>query len=108
MKTLFVNKNEKMIPDYLQPIVDKVGITLTGVATFLNVQLGFLGGSFDGFLLSPVFNSLLTIIISLLSILWILMKIYDQWLTTRLKKEAITGVEKVKRKRRFRFFKRKK
>lgn len=101
MKTLFVNKKVKMIPEHLQPLTDRIGLSLTGIAAFLNVKIGFLGAHFKGIIFSPVFNSLLTIVISLLSILWILMKIYDQYLTTKLKKEAMAGSAPEKPKRSF-------
>jgi len=81
MKTIFEIKNGKMIPDSLQPITDKLGLTVTGVAAYVNFNIGFLGATFNGFIFSPTFSSLLTIVISILSILWIMMKIYDQYLT---------------------------
>lgn len=88
MSALFTNKNKRMIPEHLQPLTDRLGITVTGVAAYLNVKLGFLGASFTGFLFSPLFNSLLTIAISILSILWIIMKIYDQYLITKARKNG--------------------
>lgn len=89
MQALFTNKKNRMIPESLQPFTDRLGLTATGLATYLNVKLGFLGGHFTGFLFSPSFNSLLTIVISLLSILWIAMKIYDQYLVTKARKQEV-------------------
>lgn len=80
-----------MIPTHLQPIIDRIGLTFTGLAAYLNVKLGFLNGHF---LFSPTFNTMLTIIISLLSIAWIIMKIYDQYLVTKQRKDEMKLYDK--------------
>ncbi|MFA6400869.1 MAG: hypothetical protein WCX31_04480 [Salinivirgaceae bacterium] len=98
MKPIFEIKKHGMIPESLKPLTDSIGLTFTGIATYLNIKIGFLGATFSGFLFSPIFSSLLTIVISVLSILWIIMKIYDQYLTTKLKKEAMAGAEPEKNK----------
>jgi len=91
MNALFTNKNGKMIPNELQPLADYLGISCTGLATYLNVKITFLGATFGSFLLNPILSGVLTIFISLLSIAWIAMKIYDQYLVTKERKELKNG-----------------
>lgn len=80
-----------MIPEFLQSPVDNIGVSITGLAVYANVKLGFFKTGFIDFLLSPTISGILAIVISILSIAYLTMRIYDQFITTKLKKQAING-----------------
>jgi len=55
-----------------------VGVFLTIPSIIFNIE---------NWILSANINFVLTVIISLLAIVWWVMKIYDQYLTTKIRKE---------------------
>jgi len=59
--------------DHIQ-VIDRIGKAATGVATYLNIRTGFLNETIN-FIASPIFNQLLTVMISLLAITYWIIKI---------------------------------
>lgn len=55
----------------------------------LQLNLSAIGFNLSAWLTHQNVNQILTIIISLLAISWWLMKIYDQYISTKMKKEKI-------------------
>jgi hypothetical protein len=67
------------IPAPFKAIVETLGTGSTAGALFLNIK---------DWVTSLDVNVVLTLTISTLSIIYLIMKIYDQWLTTRQKKKG--------------------
>lgn len=81
MKTIF-NKNIKMIPTQFTSLFNGIGISVVIPAFALNIKSWFFGASF---------NQFLTILLTVFSILFLIMKMYDQYITTKLKRQKMKG-----------------
>lgn len=80
MKATFTKNKKNMFSQNFNYLLDSLGISLTIPAIFLNII---------NWLFNANVNQFLTIIISLLSCTWIILKIIDQNLSIKIKKKKL-------------------